>query len=185
MPEGQVRKRGRPRGSVSLTAEKAELIIKLVAGGASLTSAAKTADVPVRTLYDWLARGEGRSSAPATPKLRAFARAVRKAQGEATVSAEVRVHQDQPGAWLRMEAARAERSRGDESGREEVSSPEEITALASRLRDLLLYTDPTEKVLPCPNPRCKCAFHRERTPEELKATQGLAERKRPRRKEAS
>jgi len=84
-----------------------------------------------------------------------------------------------------LESARAERTKGDESEPQETSSPVEITALASRLRDLLLYTDATEKVPPCPNPRCKCMFHRERTPEELKATQAMAERTPRRRQEAS
>ncbi len=171
-PDRPSRGRGRPSGSVSLTGEKADQIVLLVRGGASLRSAAQIAGVPLRTLHEWLARGEGRSGKPATPKLRAFARRIRKAQAEARASAEVRVHEDHPATWLRNEAANA----GDpeDAPGSEAPSPERILELARRLRDVLLYTDPSEVVPRCPNPRCRCMYHRERTPEELDATRAMA-----------
>jgi hypothetical protein len=166
------RKRGRPRGSVSLTAEKANEVVILLRGGASLRSAAETAEIPLRTLQGWLARGEGRSSESATPKLRAFAKEVRKAQAEARASAEVRVHQNQPATWLRNEAANA--GGPEDASGAEAPSPERIKDLARRLRDVLLLIDASEVVPRCPNVRCRCIFHRERTPEELAATLATA-----------
>ena len=174
------RKRGRPVGSVSLTPEKAKLIITLARGGASQATAAHAAGVPLRTLREWLARGEGRSAKPATRKLRDFAREVRKAQAEAKASAEVRVHQRQPATWLRTDAARAGEDDASERADEDGPTPERIQALARKVRNGMLYVDPTETVPPCPNPRCRCVFHRERTAEELEATRAMAERARAR-----
>ena len=65
------RKRGRPPGSVSLTAEKANEVILLLRGGASLRSAAQISGISLRTVQDWIARGEGSSRRSATPKLKA------------------------------------------------------------------------------------------------------------------
>jgi hypothetical protein len=123
-------------------------------------------------LQEWIARGEGRSQKSATPKLRAFAKDVRRAQAEARASAEVRVHERQPATWLRTEAASVDEAT-DTSG-DEAPSLERIRDLARRLRDVLLYTDVSEVVPPCPNPRCRCIFHRERTPEELAAARAIA-----------
>ena len=129
---------------------------------------------PLRTLQEWISRGEGRSQKPATPKLKAFAKDVRKAQAEARASAEVRVHERQPATWLRTEAAASEGSVEDSV--DEAPNPERIRALARRVRDALLHTDPSEVVPACPNPRCRCMFHRERTPSLLPSIR----RRRPR-----
>jgi hypothetical protein len=168
-------RRGRPRGSVSLADEKEDEVILLLRGGASLRSAAETAEIPIRTLQGWLARGEGRSAESATPKLRAFAKNVRKAQAEARASAEVRVHQNQPATWLRTEAGNA--SEPEDASGTHTPSPERIKDLARRLRDVLLLVDASEVVPPCPNARCRCIFHRERTPEELAATRATASKR--------
>jgi transposase-like protein len=56
---GPLRKRGRPPGSVSLTAEKASHIVTPARGGASLRSAAEITGTPIRTVQDWIARGSG------------------------------------------------------------------------------------------------------------------------------
>ena len=169
------RRRGRPPGSDTLTAEKASAIILLLRGGAWLREAAERAGIPLRTLQGWLARGEGRSSQSATRKLRAFAKDVRKAQAEARASAEVRVHQKQPATWLRIEAGNS----GEvvDASADEAPSPERIQDLARKLRDVLVYTDPSELVPPCPNSRCRCIFHRERTLEELALTRALASKR--------
>lgn len=174
--DGSPRRRGRPVGSVSLRPEQESLIVGLVRGGASLATAAHAAAVPARTLREWIARGEGRSSKPATRKLREFAREVRTAQAEAKASAEVRVHQRQPATWLRTEAGRAGEDDASERSGEDGPTPERIQELVRRLREAMLYVDPTETVPPCPNARCRCVFHRERTPKELEATRAMAER---------
>jgi hypothetical protein len=164
------KKRGRPPGSIALTAEKENQLLTLVRGGASLRSAAETAEIGFRTLQEYLARGEGRSSKLSTPKLRRFARDLQRAQAEATASAEVRVHKNQPATWLKNTLT--DLTSNAEDG--EAPSPERIRELAGRVRDLLLLTDPLELVPRCPNPRCRCMFHRERTPEEVAVIRELA-----------
>ena len=171
-------KPGRPPGSISLTAEKEDSFITLVRGGASLRSAAEVAGIPYRTLLDWLARAEGRSAKRSTPRLRALAKRVRKAEAEATGSAEVRLHEGQPGAWLRTRAANT--TEPDHLAEAVTPDPEQIHQLARRLRDVLLLSDPSEIVPPCSNPRCRCVFHRARTSEELDALAAMrAKRDRP------
>ncbi len=174
-PKKSPGKRGRPPGSVSLQAEKANEIILLLRGGASLRSAAQISGIPLRTLREWIARGEGRSRKAATPKLKAFARNVRKAQAEARASAEVRVHERQPATWLRTEAADPEGS--VEDSEDDSPNPERIRELARRVRDALLQTDPSEVVPACPNRRCRCVFHRERTAEEQDAVKAMASKR--------
>lgn len=169
------RKRGRPPGSVSLTAEKANEIILLLRGGASLRSAAQISRIPLRTVQDWIARGEGRSQRSATPKLKALAKDVRRAQAEARASAEVRVHERQPATWLRTEAAALDGS--EDAVEDDVPNPERIRELASRVRDALLQADASEVVPACPNRRCGCVFHRERTPEEQDAVRAMVSRR--------
>lgn len=160
---------------MSLRAEKANEIILLLQGGASLRSAAQISGIPLRTLQEWIARGEGRSQKTATPKLKAFARDVRKAQAEARASAEVRVHERQPAAWLRREAA--DPGGSEDPPDDDVPNPERIRELARRVRDALLLTDASEVVPACPNARCRCLFHRERTPEEQEAVRAMASKR--------
>ncbi len=159
-------RRGRPPGSVTLTPERADQVMALVRGGASIRSAAQATGIPLRTLQGWLARGSGTSKEPSTPKLRRFAEAVTKARAEAHVSAEVRVHQDQPGRWLHDQIASLDL--GPAEGPEEPAlDPQELRSLAKALRDALLYQDPDELVPTCGNRRCRCLFHRGRTEEEV------------------
>ncbi len=168
------RKPGRPRGSNSLTVERWEQIVTMVRGGGSLRSAAETAGVPVRTVQGWIAAGSGQGTVRATPKLRAFAGEVKRARAEAQLSAEVRLHKDQPGTWLKNATANRDGDTDGTTPDEAAPDPERIWGLAKRLRDLLLLTDASELVPPCPNRRCRCAYHRERTPDELAVTRGLA-----------
>jgi hypothetical protein len=158
---------------VSLRAEKASEIILLLQGGASLRSAAQISGIPLRTLQEWISRGEGRSQKPATPKLKAFARDVRRAQAEARASAEVRVHERQPATWLRTEAA----DPGSVDAPDDAPRPERIRELARRVRDALLLADASEVVPACPNPRCRCVFHRERTLEEQDVVRAMASKR--------
>ena len=97
--------RGRPRGSVSLTPQIEQTIVSYVRAGAFPHVAAQAAGISPRTFHDWMARGEDRhSSRSSTPKLRAFARAVRTAQAEARIAAEVRVYREKPAQWLKYAA---------------------------------------------------------------------------------
>lgn len=94
-------RRGRPVGSVSLTPEIAAKIITYLRAGAFAHVAAEAAGISERTFRDWVARGEGRHPFRGpTPKLRAFAREVRRAQAEARVAAEAIVYREHPKFWL-------------------------------------------------------------------------------------
>jgi len=76
--------------------------VALLRSGATLAAAAGAAEVSVRTVRDWLARGEDRHpSRSSTPKLRRFARRVRQAMAEARTLAENRLFEQDPKAWLR------------------------------------------------------------------------------------
>ena len=98
-------RRGRPPGSVSLTAEIEQTIVAYVRAGAFPHVAAQAAGISPRTFQDWMARGEDRHpSRPSTPKLRAFARAVQRAHAEARIGAEVRVYRERPAQWLKYAA---------------------------------------------------------------------------------
>jgi hypothetical protein len=126
-------------------------------------------------LQEWVSRGEGRSQKSATPKLKAFAKEVRKAQAEARASAEVRVHERQPATWLRREAA--DPGESVDAADDEAPNPERIRDLARRVRDSLLLADAYEVVPVCPNSRCRCVFHRERTHEEQDAVKAMASKR--------
>ena len=114
------KKRGRPRGSVSLTNEIAETIIGFVGAGSFGYVAAEAAGISARTFREWMARGEGtHPTRPSTPKLRKFAKNVRKAEAEARIWAEARLHQDHPDKWLKCLA----RSRPEREGWTDVGTP--------------------------------------------------------------
>jgi hypothetical protein len=107
------RRQGRPRGSVSLTDEIQETIVSFTRAGAMPHVAATAAGISTRTLQDWLERGEDRHPhRSSTPKLKAFAGAVRGAQAEARLALEVRVYREQPKFWL----THAARSRSQYEG---------------------------------------------------------------------
>ncbi len=106
-------RRGRPPGSVSLTAKIQTTILNYIRAGAMAYVAAEAAGISERTFRDWMERGEGRhATRKPTPKLRRFAREVRQAQAEARVAAEVRAHQDDYRYWL----SRVARSRPGREG---------------------------------------------------------------------
>ena len=142
----------------------------LLRGGASLSAAAQTVGVPLRTMQGWLARGSGRAKESSTPKLRRFAKAVEQARAEARVSAEVRLHKTQPARWLNAGISGGDAEPVDD---EQLADPAQLRALAKQVRDALLVADPTEVVRPCPNRRCRCIFHTERSPEDVAALKDL------------
>jgi transposase-like protein len=105
--DGQPR-RGRPPGSISLTDEIQRMIVTFTRAGAFASSAAEASGVSRSTYFEWMARGEGRHpTRRGTPKLRRFAREVRRAQAEARAVVEARVFREDPFHWLRY-AARTE-----------------------------------------------------------------------------
>jgi len=105
---------------VSLTNEIAETIIGFVGAGSFGYVAAEAAGISARTFREWMARGEGtHPPRPCTPKLRKFAKNVRKAEAEDRVGAEARLHQDHPDKWLKCLA----RSRPEREGWTDVGTP--------------------------------------------------------------
>lgn len=106
------RPRGRPIGAPSLTKEREETILRLVRRGAFDTTAAGVAGVSPRVVREWIARGEGRSSRPSTPKLAAFARKYRTAKAEARALAEVKAYEDHILQWLKYAARSTTESEG-------------------------------------------------------------------------
>lgn len=110
---GPGKRRGRPPGSVSLTAEIERLIVDFTRAGAFAHVAAQAAGISPRTLSEWMARGRGEHpTRPCTPKLKAFVRKVEQAQAEARLAAEIEVYRNHPKHWLRYVA----RSRPDSEG---------------------------------------------------------------------
>jgi len=178
------KRRGRPIGSVSLTRERQEKILGLIRNGVFDHVAAEACGVSPRTLREWVARGEGRSSRPATPKLRAFAKEYRKAKAEARALAEARAYREHLPFWL-THAARSTEDRegwtdlpGASGDGEPALSPEELKDLITGVRNDQLYTDPNVLVPMCLNPRCRCTFHRQRTPAELERLRAIAAKRR-------
>jgi hypothetical protein len=178
------RRRGRPLGSVSLTREREEKILGLIRRGVFPHVAAALAGVSARALREWVARGEDRSSRPSTPKLRSFARKYREAQAEARALAEARVYKEDVKWWLTHAAPSHDGLLGwttppegsdTETG---ARSPEELKELITGIRNDQLYSDPTALVPECSNRRCRCVFHRPRTPEELEHLRAIAARRR-------
>jgi hypothetical protein len=97
-------RRGRPKGSPSLTKEVEDQICALISGGVFDYIAAEAAGISDRTFRDWMARGEGRGPRPGTARHRAFAKRVRAAKAAARAKAELKVYEDQPRQWLRYGA---------------------------------------------------------------------------------
>ncbi len=106
-------KRGRPKGSVSLTKKREETILQFIRAGAFAEVAAQAAGVSPRTFRDWMARGEGRHpTRGSTPQLRRFADAVNQARAEARLGAEVRMYRERPAYWLSRAARTTEEMAG-------------------------------------------------------------------------
>lgn len=173
--------RGRPVGAPSLTRERQEMILGLIRKGVLGHVAAAAAGVSPRSLREWVARGEDRSTRASTPKLRNFSKEFRKAEAEARALAESRAYQDHLLAWLRHAAPSkvgqpgwTDMPEGSEEG-EPPTHDEVLKLLRGVCMDLLL-TDATLLVPDCGNRRCMCRLHRIRTPEELERTRRIAAR---------
>jgi hypothetical protein len=174
------RRRGRPIGSVSLTRAREDDLLGLIRSGIFDHVAAESVGISARTLRGWVARGEGRSSRAATPKLRAFARKYRQAKAEARALGEARVYKEDIKWWLTHAAPSRDGLPGwtampeGSGGEGDVPSPEELKDLITGVRNDQLYTDPDVVVPQCLNRRCRCSFHRPRTPEELERLRRIA-----------
>jgi hypothetical protein len=169
----KARPKGRPRGAVTLTKERMEMILALIRAGSFAYVAAEAAGVSERTFHEWIARGEERHpTRGSTPKLRAFAEQVRIAHAEARIAAELTIHKTQPGLWL----SRVARTKPDREGwtdppkqdQMETShgmaglsrmSDEELDDDLMRLQEAVASTG-TFWAPPCPHPRCRCPWHR-------------------------
>lgn len=161
-------RRGRPRNSVSLTAEIAQLIVGLIQAGAMPKDAAGAAGISLRTFHEWIARGEDRHpTRPNSPKLRRFAKAVRKAQAQARAIAMTEVRKKDPLAWLRNaptppghDPIGERRRNGGEAGVSlEHLGDEELIAEAARVGAVLIASGHLA-VPACGSPRCRCEHHR-------------------------
>jgi hypothetical protein len=163
------RGRGRPPGSVALTAERRELILSCLAGGALLSEAAEAAGISPRTLREWIARGEGRSNRPSTRQYRQFATDVRRVMATARIDAVTRIHKTRPEWWL----PRAARTSAEREGWTEPpagSAGDQVTEMGedqlqdelAHLLELRLRADPNAIVPRCSKPRCGCDWHRRR-----------------------
>jgi len=86
----------RPRYRLTLALQ--EKIAAFIRAGGFSHVAAEAAGLPREVFARWLARGE-RSDAPAN--YRAFARAIREAEAQARLQAELKVRGDKPLDWLK------------------------------------------------------------------------------------
>ena len=176
------RPRGRPVGSPSLTKEREDTILRLIRRGTFDATAAGVAGISERTLREWVARGEGRSTRAKTPKLEAFARKYRTAKAEARAIAEVKAFQEHILQWLKYAAASTTESQGWSAlpegfvGDGTVPMPEQLAELITGIRNDLLYSDRDTVVPPCANRRCRCAFHHPRTATEQATLRALGDR---------
>ena len=92
-----------------LTAELQRDICAFVRAGAYDYAAAEACGISRRSFFEWLERGERESKRGRAPVYVQFARAIRRAQAEARVSAEVTVKKIDPKWWLsRMHRERPE-----------------------------------------------------------------------------
>lgn len=94
------RKRGRPPGSKTFNPETAARIVSMIRAGALPHDAAEACGIGLSTFYEWIARGEGRHPRDSSPKLAAFAKAVRMAESEARVAAAILAYQKNVIWWL-------------------------------------------------------------------------------------
>jgi hypothetical protein len=131
-------RRGRPPGSDSLTAERAEIILEYVRAGAFDYVAAEAAGISARTLRDWVARCEDPNPGrPCPPKLRRFNQALRKAKAEARAATEISVREQHPRYWLSHAARSKPRREGwtDPGQEEEQTEQRFVLEDAIRARD--------------------------------------------------
>ncbi len=92
------------RGRYRLTLALQERIAAFIRAGGFAHVAAEAAGLPREVFARWLARGQGRD-APA--KYRTFARAIREAEAQGRLQAELNVRNDKPLDWLKSGPGKA------------------------------------------------------------------------------
>ncbi len=92
----------RPRYRLTLALQ--EKIVAFIRAGGFAHVAAEAAGLPREVFARWLARGEG-DGAPVN--YRAFARAIREAEAQARLKAELNVREDKPLDWLKAGPGKA------------------------------------------------------------------------------
>jgi hypothetical protein len=113
------KKAGAGRRTV-LTPELQRDICAFIRAGAYDYAAAEACGISRRTFFEWLERGERESRRGRSPVYMQFARAIRRAQSEARVSAEITVKKIDPKWWL----SRMHRERPDAPGWNDTRSVE-------------------------------------------------------------
>lgn len=94
-------RRGRPVGSIKLTAEAEAKILTYIEAGAADYIAAEAAGIDARTFRDYLQRGRGEHpTRAATPQLRQFAQAVMEAKARARAAREIQAAEHHVPFWL-------------------------------------------------------------------------------------
>jgi hypothetical protein len=168
------RPNGRPKGAVTLTKERMEMIVAFIRAGAFDYVAAEAAGISERTFHEWIARGEGRHpNRGSTPKLRDFADQVRIAHAEARLAAELTIYKAEPRTWLRQVARTKPGREGwtdppkeEQDGSATVGSAalrkfsdDELDESYMRLQQVMAESHDFWAP-PCPHPRCRCPWHK-------------------------
>lgn len=95
------RRRGRPVGSIKLTAEAEAIILSYIEAGAADYIASEAAGIDARTFRDYMLRGLGlHSSRKPTPQLVQFAEAVMQAKARARAVREIQAAEHHVPFWL-------------------------------------------------------------------------------------
>ena len=171
---GNKRPPGRPKGSGSFPAEKAEMVIGLIRSGSTrLRDACSSADLPYSTVCGWITRAGADPDCP--KKIRGFVRRLEQASSDSNIIVDRSLFQSGSAAWKKIKEAESLLGRDDD--REPPADPEEVMRLFEELVWRRVYLDPSFVIPRCANARCRCMFHRERTDEELEATRELARKK--------
>jgi hypothetical protein len=171
---GGKRRPGRPKGSGSFPAEKAEMVIGLIRSGSTrLRDACSSADLAYSTVRGWIKRAR---EDPACPrKVREFVRRLEQASSDSNIIVDRSLFQSGSAAWKKIKEAESLLSRDDD--REPPADPDEAMRLFDEIVWRRAYLDPSFVIPRCPNARCRCMWHHGRTEEELEATRELARRK--------
>ena len=173
-PSSSARKPGRPKGSISFPAEKAEMVIGLIRSGSTrLRDACSSADLAYSTVRGWIKRSR---EDPACPKkIRDFVRRLEQASSDSNIIVDRSLFQSGSPAWKKIKEA--ESLLGGDEDPEPAADPDEAMRLFDEVLWRRAYLDPSFLIPRCANPRCRCMWHHERTEEQLEATRELARKK--------
>lgn len=170
-PTGPTR-RGRPAGSIKLTADKKRLLIAAVEAGGTDHTCARAAGIDPRTYRAWRAMAEGRHpTRKSTPQLVELFREIDEAEARSRIKREIDVANRDPKTWLRFRAPSRPGLDGwtapvPADGAEDAPvvfepTPEEFA------QTLLALVEATGLTLEsCGDLSCSCRLHREEEHEE-------------------